>query len=202
MKGTFQIGIFSLFVPMWTILTFKICCKKVLFLWYVLCDILISPFFHIRNLCLLKTSESGLPSTRIKKSKALSGFSLQTCRHSIPGERWAHFLPVEITLLEEMEMWFWVSYLICDLFSSLLSSFILPWHWLLGRRTGHCWRERSWSLPENVHQCHPLPVFHLLSTSRIMPWKEVRQRKGQVHRVPPPTSLWRAFCLFYFFFQL
>ncbi|XP_076708530.1 coagulation factor XI isoform X3 [Callospermophilus lateralis] len=37
-----------------------------------------------RNLCLLKTSESGLPSTRIKKSKALSGFSLQTCRHSIP----------------------------------------------------------------------------------------------------------------------
>ncbi|XP_016863373.1 coagulation factor XI isoform X12 [Homo sapiens] len=37
-----------------------------------------------RNLCLLKTSESGLPSTRIKKSKALSGFSLQSCRHSIP----------------------------------------------------------------------------------------------------------------------
>ncbi|EHH26352.1 hypothetical protein EGK_16300, partial [Macaca mulatta] len=37
-----------------------------------------------RNLCLLKTSESGLPRTRIKKSKALSGFSLQSCRHSIP----------------------------------------------------------------------------------------------------------------------
>ncbi|XP_047407435.1 coagulation factor XI isoform X4 [Sciurus carolinensis] len=37
-----------------------------------------------RNLCLLKTSESGLPSTRITKSKALSGFSLQTCKHSIP----------------------------------------------------------------------------------------------------------------------
>ncbi|VFV22918.1 coagulation factor xi-like [Lynx pardinus] len=37
-----------------------------------------------RNLCLLKTSESGLPSTRIKKDKALSGFSLQTCRHSVP----------------------------------------------------------------------------------------------------------------------
>ncbi|XP_076708535.1 coagulation factor XI isoform X8 [Callospermophilus lateralis] len=42
------------------------------------------PSVEHRNLCLLKTSESGLPSTRIKKSKALSGFSLQTCRHSIP----------------------------------------------------------------------------------------------------------------------
>ncbi|KAM4837275.1 coagulation factor XI isoform 2-T2 [Thomomys bottae] len=37
-----------------------------------------------RNLCLLKTSQSGLPSARIKKSHALSGFSLQNCRHSIP----------------------------------------------------------------------------------------------------------------------
>ncbi|XP_073910887.1 coagulation factor XI isoform X2 [Castor canadensis] len=37
-----------------------------------------------RNLCLLKTSESGLPSIRIKKNNALSGFSLQNCRHSIP----------------------------------------------------------------------------------------------------------------------
>ncbi|XP_023370651.1 coagulation factor XI isoform X4 [Otolemur garnettii] len=37
-----------------------------------------------RNLCLLKTSESGLPSARFKKSKALSGFSLQHCRHSVP----------------------------------------------------------------------------------------------------------------------
>ncbi|XP_008851827.1 coagulation factor XI isoform X1 [Nannospalax galili] len=37
-----------------------------------------------RNLCLLKTSESGLPTTRIKKSNAFSGFSLQHCRHSVP----------------------------------------------------------------------------------------------------------------------
>ncbi|XP_058526390.1 coagulation factor XI [Ochotona princeps] len=37
-----------------------------------------------RNLCLLKTSESGLPSTRIRKNNAVSGFSLQTCRHSVP----------------------------------------------------------------------------------------------------------------------
>ncbi|XP_034376339.1 coagulation factor XI isoform X1 [Arvicanthis niloticus] len=37
-----------------------------------------------RHLCLLKTSESGLPSTRITKSNALSGFSLQHCRHSVP----------------------------------------------------------------------------------------------------------------------
>ncbi|XP_004682554.1 PREDICTED: coagulation factor XI [Condylura cristata] len=37
-----------------------------------------------RNLCLLKTSKSGLPSTRITKSRVLSGFSLQTCRHSVP----------------------------------------------------------------------------------------------------------------------
>uniref|UniRef100_A0A8C6I703 Coagulation factor XI n=1 Tax=Mus spicilegus TaxID=10103 RepID=A0A8C6I703_MUSSI len=37
-----------------------------------------------RHLCLLKTSESGLPSTRITKSHALSGFSLQHCRHSVP----------------------------------------------------------------------------------------------------------------------
>ncbi|XP_061033531.1 coagulation factor XI [Eubalaena glacialis] len=37
-----------------------------------------------RNLCLLKTSTSGLPSARIRKNKALSGFSLQHCRHSVP----------------------------------------------------------------------------------------------------------------------
>ncbi|XP_060237643.1 coagulation factor XI isoform X2 [Meriones unguiculatus] len=37
-----------------------------------------------RHLCLLKTSESGLPSARIPKSHALSGFSLQHCRHSTP----------------------------------------------------------------------------------------------------------------------
>ncbi|XP_028613480.1 coagulation factor XI isoform X2 [Grammomys surdaster] len=37
-----------------------------------------------RHLCLLKTSESGLPSTRITKSNAFSGFSLQHCRHSVP----------------------------------------------------------------------------------------------------------------------
>ncbi|XP_027455020.1 coagulation factor XI isoform X6 [Zalophus californianus] len=42
------------------------------------------PSAEHRNLCLLKTSESGLPSTRIKKNKALSGFSLQNCRHSVP----------------------------------------------------------------------------------------------------------------------
>ncbi|XP_071068711.1 coagulation factor XI isoform X2 [Dasypus novemcinctus] len=37
-----------------------------------------------RNLCLLKTSKSGLPSTRIRRAGALSGFGLQTCRHSVP----------------------------------------------------------------------------------------------------------------------
>ncbi|XP_057608705.1 coagulation factor XI isoform X2 [Chionomys nivalis] len=37
-----------------------------------------------RHLCLLKTSESGLPSSRITKNNALSGFSLQHCKHSTP----------------------------------------------------------------------------------------------------------------------
>uniref|UniRef100_A0A8C2SCR6 Coagulation factor XI n=1 Tax=Capra hircus TaxID=9925 RepID=A0A8C2SCR6_CAPHI len=37
-----------------------------------------------RNLCLLKTSSSGLPSARFRKNKAFSGFSLQNCRHSVP----------------------------------------------------------------------------------------------------------------------
>ncbi|KAM8784437.1 LOW QUALITY PROTEIN: coagulation factor XI-like [Rhynchonycteris naso] len=36
-----------------------------------------------RNLCLLTTSKSRLPSTCIKKNKALSGFSLN-CSHSVP----------------------------------------------------------------------------------------------------------------------
>ncbi|XP_030739896.1 coagulation factor XI [Globicephala melas] len=42
------------------------------------------PTISERNLCLLKTSTSGLPSARIRKNKALSGFSLQNCRHSVP----------------------------------------------------------------------------------------------------------------------
>ncbi|CAH6787252.1 F11 [Phodopus roborovskii] len=37
-----------------------------------------------RHLCLLKTSKSGFPSSRITKSNAVSGFSLQHCRHSTP----------------------------------------------------------------------------------------------------------------------
>ncbi|XP_016064478.1 PREDICTED: coagulation factor XI [Miniopterus natalensis] len=37
-----------------------------------------------RNLCLLKTSNSGSPGARIKNRGAISGFSLQHCRHSIP----------------------------------------------------------------------------------------------------------------------
>nr|XP_048311625.1 coagulation factor XI isoform X2 [Myodes glareolus] len=37
-----------------------------------------------RHLCLLKTSESGLPSSRITRNNVLSGFSLQHCKHSTP----------------------------------------------------------------------------------------------------------------------
>ncbi|XP_044536666.1 coagulation factor XI [Gracilinanus agilis] len=37
-----------------------------------------------RNLCLLKTSQSGIPSTRITRKNASSGFSLLSCRHSVP----------------------------------------------------------------------------------------------------------------------
>ncbi|XP_075840659.1 coagulation factor XI isoform X1 [Microtus pennsylvanicus] len=42
------------------------------------------PRESLRHLCLLKTSESGLPSSRITKSNTLSGFSLQHCKHSTP----------------------------------------------------------------------------------------------------------------------
>lgn len=64
----------------------KCCSSEVLYMMHF--------YFHflwVRNLCLLKTSESGLPSTRIIKNKAVSGFSLQTCRHSVPGKQWKYF---------------------------------------------------------------------------------------------------------------
>lgn len=69
-------------MPAWADFTFSRCCKNV----FTCLIYFYFPFVFVRNLCLLKTSESGLPSTRIKKSKALSGFSLQSCRHSIPGK--------------------------------------------------------------------------------------------------------------------
>lgn len=68
-------------------------------------------FFTVRNLCLLKTSESGLPSTRIKKNKALSGFSLQNCRHSVPGKQRKHFLPMELSTPEVDGHWGFVSHI-------------------------------------------------------------------------------------------
>lgn len=145
------------------------------------------PFFTVRNLCLLKTSVSGLPSTRIKKNKALSGFSLQSCRHSVPGKQWEHFF----WLISRDQGDWWVlrccvSYPICDLLCSVLSSFILSWHWFLGRRTGHCWYERARSLPENVYRHHPLPIFYLFSASWILQRREVRH-KG-LYRCSCPIS--------------
>lgn len=68
-------------------------------------------FFIVRNLCLLKTSVSGLPSTRIKKSKALSGFSLQSCRHSVPGKLWKHFLLLEFSTAKPDQCWGFVSHI-------------------------------------------------------------------------------------------
>lgn len=63
------------------------------------------PFFFltVRNLCLLKTSHSGLPSTRIRKNKALSGFSLRNCRHSVPGTPWKHLILLGVNQPERGE---------------------------------------------------------------------------------------------------
>lgn len=71
-----------------------------------------------------------------------------------------------------------VSNLLRALLSSILPSVLLQWHWFLGRRIGYCWSERPRNLPENVHQCCPLPIFHLFPISRISQWREVRQESG------------------------
>ncbi|XP_045677384.1 coagulation factor XI [Phyllostomus hastatus] len=57
-----------------------------------------------RNLCLLKTSKSGIPSTRFKKNNALSGFSLRTCRHSVPVLCHTSFYPNTDFLGEELDI--------------------------------------------------------------------------------------------------
>ncbi|NXC20549.1 KLKB1 protein, partial [Corythaeola cristata] len=41
--------------------------------------------FHFRNLCLLKTSTSGIPEALISQENAVSGFSLLNCRRSFPA---------------------------------------------------------------------------------------------------------------------
>lgn len=69
---------------------------KCLLLWYVLHGASLLPFFTLRNLCLLKTSSSGLPSARFRKNKAFSGFSLQNCRHSVPGNQCKLFLLIKV----------------------------------------------------------------------------------------------------------
>nr|XP_006128516.1 coagulation factor XI [Pelodiscus sinensis] len=38
-----------------------------------------------RNLCLLKTSRSGVPGDRVERENAMSGFSLLNCRRSLPA---------------------------------------------------------------------------------------------------------------------
>ncbi|XP_028932215.1 coagulation factor XI isoform X1 [Ornithorhynchus anatinus] len=37
-----------------------------------------------RNLCLLKSSASGIPTSRLSRERAYSGFSLRSCRHGVP----------------------------------------------------------------------------------------------------------------------
>ncbi|XP_074084895.1 coagulation factor XI-like isoform X1 [Macrotis lagotis] len=64
------------------------------------------PIESQRNLCLLKTSQSGIPTTRINKENAFSGFSLLSCRHSVPvlchGTIYSNtdFLGEELDILE------------------------------------------------------------------------------------------------------
>lgn len=89
------------------------CCKKYFFFAMLYMIYLYFPFFTVRNLCLLETSKNGLSSTHIKKNEALSGFSLQNCRHSIPGKQWKHFLLTEINQMVSAkvlhlmsDMWF------------------------------------------------------------------------------------------------
>lgn len=43
--------------------------------------------FHFRNLCLLKTSTSGIPEALISQENAVSGFGLLNCRRSFPGKQ-------------------------------------------------------------------------------------------------------------------
>ncbi|XP_003412485.1 coagulation factor XI isoform X1 [Loxodonta africana] len=57
-----------------------------------------------RNLCLLKSSLSGLPSTRYGKDNAFSGFSLQNCRHSVPVLCHSSFYPDTDFLGEELDI--------------------------------------------------------------------------------------------------
>lgn len=42
---------------------------------------------NFRNLCLLKTSTSGIPEALTSRENAVSGFGLLNCRRSIPGKQ-------------------------------------------------------------------------------------------------------------------
>lgn len=92
---------------------------------------------------------------------------------------------------------FHISYLIRALLSSVLPFFILPWHWFLGRRTGHCWRGRARSLPENMYQQHPLSIFYLFSISRTFQRREVRRMMSSTD-APAPSSCREELCLYHF----
>lgn len=141
---------------------------------------MIFAFSPVRNLCLLKTSKSGIPSARFKKNNALSGFSLQTCRHSVPGKAGKRLPPGELASCggDRCAPRLRVASPVRGLPCSALPYFVLPKHRLLGRRTGHCGCERARSLPGRVYQHHPLPVFYLFSVSRVLPRRHVRHTKG------------------------
>lgn len=43
--------------------------------------------FYYRNLCLLKTSTSGIPEALTLRENAISGFGLLNCRRYFPGKQ-------------------------------------------------------------------------------------------------------------------
>lgn len=133
-----------------------------------------------RNVCFLKTSHSGTPSSPTPQENAISGYSLLTCKQTLPGNviPWYYYTNRDTfddlpTILKVPETCANVAY--CRW--HFLSFFVYNWHRALPfqnllrsgfrRRRIECdFRSRSESLPRDLHEDNPLSVFYLFVTPR------------------------------------
>lgn len=107
MKSIFKTGnVLNLNVNM----NWHICAVKMLFFFNMF--YMIHVYFHFWPLVIFVSLKHLKAGYQVHENRYISGFSPQSCRHSIPGKQWKHFLLGEITFFwgDWWELRFCVSY--------------------------------------------------------------------------------------------
>lgn len=149
-------------------------------------------FFLHRNVCLLKTSKSGTPSSPTPQENTMSGYSLLTCKRTLPGNvsiilhvMWPILLSSsnsDETILGVPETCVNVAYCFLHFISSYVSNHhrALPFKslcrsWFWRGRTDRVPHSRSEWLPGDLYEDGALSIFHILFPPRRLSRRQVSE---------------------------